>query len=384
MIDAADFFAGLDGQGLGPVFGVPCSFLQPLINYGISSPAHRYLAANNEGEAVAMAAGAHLAGQKPVVMFQNSGLGNAVNPFTSLTHPFRLPLLVITTLRGEPGIGDEPQHELMGKITTDLLRTTGIACAPFPEEKQEIEPCLRAAGSVMSRRGLPFALILKKGAVEPYPLEEPGQAEPPAFREGRVAPGEPAEQPAAASRAEAIALIAEALPAEAALLATTGHIGRELFFTRERPGNLYLVGSMGCAASVALGVALFCPRRPVVVLDGDGAALMRLEALVSVGHYHPPNLVHVILDNGMHESTGGQASLAGTVRFAPIAAACGYADAVSVASLPALSRELARCLAEEGPQLIHVRVRPGHDPKLGRPTLAPTEVKARFMAFLAG
>jgi phosphonopyruvate decarboxylase len=388
MITAESFLRALDGHGCGPYLGVPCSFLTPFINAAIGSPRHRYYAASNEGEAVAMAAGAYLAGRRPVVMFQNSGLGNAVNPLTSLAWPFRIPLLLITTQRGEPGLHDEPQHALMGPITEPLLRVLRVPCALFPDSDARVGPRVAEAMAQLEATGLPFAFVMRKGSVAEQPLAP--QPEP-AYREGRVLPAPEDGAPGGAaggapqlSRLAAIEAVAGAAPPRAALIATTGRIGRELFTCAERPGNLYVVGSMGCAGSIGLGIALEQPQRPVLVLDGDGAALMRLEALAGIGHYRPPRLVHVILDNRMHESTGGQASLSPTVGFARVAAACGYATATSLTGRAALEAALARALASEGPHLIHVRVQPGSAPGLGRPTLTPVQVKERFMAFLAG
>ncbi len=379
MVTAEAFLDALSARGYGPIVGVPCSFLSGLINTAMGR--RGYLAANNEGEAVAIAAGAALAGQRPVVMFQNSGLGNAVSPLTSLNFPFRIPLLLIVTHRGQPGIHDEPQHELMGQITEPLLRLQHIECAPFPAFAGDIAPCLDQAGAEMARTHLPFALVLPKGGIADAP--EPPAGGGPAPRPGERLPGADSAMPTALRRADAIATVADAAPPEAALIATTGKIGRELFTLRERAGNLYLVGSMGCAGSVGLGVALHT-RKPVVVLDGDGAALMRLEALVSIGHYRPDNLVHVVLDNGMHESTGGQPSLSNTVRLADAALACGYVTATSLVDPVALSTHLRRALATPGPHLIHQRVLPGSLEPLGRPTLGPPQVKERFMAFLRG
>jgi phosphonopyruvate decarboxylase len=381
MIAAETFLDALEAHGFGPYLGVPCSFLTPFINAAIDSPRLRYLAANNEGEAVAMAAGAYLAGRRPVVMFQNSGLGNTVNPLTSLTHPFRIPLLLITTLRGEPGLHDEPQHALMGRITEDLLRTMGVRCALFPDTDARIAPRVAEALAHLEAASLPFAFVMRRGSVAEHALAPQPQ---PAFRAGQVLPGAAPDAPPVLERMAAIAAIAAAAPPRAALVASTGRIGRDLFTCAERPGNLYVVGSMGCAASIGLGIALEQPARPVIVLDGDGAALMRLEALASIGHYRPERLLHAILDNRVHESTGGQASLAATVSFPHVAAACGYASAQSVADGAALQAALARALGSPGPHLLHVRVRPGAAPGLGRPTLSPVEVKARFMAFLAG
>ncbi len=381
MISADAFLAALDDHGRGPYLGVPCSFLTPLINHAIASAQHRYLPANNEGEAVAIAAGAFLAGAKPVVMFQNSGLGNAVSPLTSLTHTFRIPLLLVTTRRGQPGLRDEPQHALMGRITEPLLRTMGVPCAVFPDSEAQLAPRVRAAEAWMEAAALPYAFIMPKGSVaDSGAAPPPGPVQPPA---GRVVPGAGRSEPPLLSRRDAIAALAAAGSARTAVIAGTGRIGRELFACAEGPRNFYVVGSMGCAGSIGLGVALQQPQRPVMVLDGDGAALMRLEACVSIGHYAPPGMVHAVLDNGMHESTGGQASLAGSVDLPAVAVACGYATAERVVTEAALGSALRRAQSTPGPHLLHVRVRPGSEPGLGRPTLTPEQVKQRFMAFLA-
>lgn len=381
MIAANKFLDCLTERGFGPYFGVPCSFLKPFINYVIGSPELEYLAANNEGEAIAIAAGVYLAGQKPVVMFQNSGLGNTINPITSLLHTFRIPLLLITTWRGEPGLKEEPQHKLMGEITETLLRVVQIECEIFPERSSQILPIIDRAIARMQNDSLPYALIMKAGSVAPYELHtQPAMV----FQHGELLRDAEDLVMPRMTRRDAIAQVAGSLPASAALIATTGKTSRELFYCCDRPGNLYVVGSMGCASSLGLGVALYQPSRKIIVLDGDGAALMRLESMVSIGHYRPENMTHVILDNRVHDSTGGQLTLADTVRFEEIALACGYATAISLVTPEDFSHAVNRCLATKGPHLIHIRVLAGSDPSLGRPTLTPVEVKERFMAFLIG
>ena len=166
-------------------------------------------------------------------------------------------------------------------------------------------------------------------------------------------------------------------------MATTGKCGRELFTLADRPQHLYQVGSMGCASAMGLGVALHTPR-PVVVLDGDGAALMKLGNLATIGSRAPANLVHVVLDNGVHDSTGGQATVSPNVDFAAVALACGYASGASADSLAGFERALAATHTEPGPHLIHVRIAPGSLANLGRPTIKPPEVARRFRQFLTG
>ena len=381
MLQAAEFLRSMHQHGFGPFLGVPCSFLKPLINSVIGAGGAGYIAANNEGEAVAIASGAWLAGRKPAVMLQNSGLGNAVSPLTSLNYVFRIPLLLIVTWRGEPGTRDEPQHELMGRITRPLLDCLGIPNELFPERQDELEPRLSKAAAALESTRLPYALVVRKDAFAGFELIEQAACARPG--PGRALPPEPATG-ALMLRSDAVARIADAVAPASLLVATTGGTARELCVARDRATNLYVVGSMGCASSVALGVALDAPSRPVVVLDGDGAALMRMEAMVTIGHCRPANFVHVVLDNEVYDSTGGQRTLSSGVDFPAVAIACGYRTAASAASGEGLERLLHAAQATAGPHLIHVRIRPGSDPHLARPTLAPPEVAARFRREILG
>ncbi len=378
MVEAESFLAAARDRGFDFYTDVPCSFLTPLINRAIGDPATHYGGATSEGEAVGIAAGAWLAGRATVVMCQNSGLGNAINPLTSLNRPFRIPTLMIVTLRGEPGLGDEPQHELMGRITTRLLDDIGVPSAGFPDHEGAIAPGLDAARATMAETDLPYALVLRKGAVAEAPLDEAPPVTRPVGQHRDLSEGS-----ARPTRFAALRRVLDLVPDEAALIATTGKCGRELFTLADRPQHLYQVGSMGCAGAMGLGVALNA-RRPVVVLDGDGAALMKLGALATIGAQGPENLVHLVLDNGIHDSTGGQATVSANVDFARVALACGYRRAAACDSIEGLARALSESLAAPGPALVHLRIAPGSIEKLGRPTISPPEVARRFRAFLAG
>jgi phosphonopyruvate decarboxylase len=378
MIDASAFLDPARARGFAFYAGVPCSFLTPIINRVISDPALEYVGATSEGEAVAVAAGAWLAGRKSVVMCQNSGLGNAVNPLTSMSVPFRIPTLLVVTWRGQPGIGDEPQHELIGEITGRLLETMRIPHRPFPTAPQDVEGVLALAETEMDRSDLPFALVMAKGTVRDDGLDEkPVDPRPPGTRHDLREHG---SRPA---RVRVLERFLGLAPPGAAVVATTGKCGRELFTLADRPQHLYQVGSMGCASAMGLGVALNTPR-PVIVLDGDGAALMKLGNLATIGSRAPGNLVHVVLDNGVHDSTGGQATVSPNVDFAGIALACGYASGASADSRDGFERAFTATRDEAGPHLIHVRIAPGSLARLGRPTIKPPEVARRFRAFLAG
>jgi phosphonopyruvate decarboxylase len=376
MIKAQSFIEAARNLGFGLYTGVPCSYLQPFINYVIDSDNLRYVGAANEGDAVAIGAGAQLGGQRSVVMFQNSGLGNAVSPLTSLTFTFQIPVLLIPTLRGEPGgAPDEPQHELMGQITTELLELMRIGWEFFPTEESQVKPALERAITYMNETQRPYALLMRKGSVASVKLQS--TAEVRELTGPMVAPAVPV-----ATRREVLAAVQAGVGKEDIVIATTGYTGRELFAVDDRPNQLYMVGSMGCASTLGLGLALAQPNRGVVVLDGDGAALMRMGAMATVGYERPANLTHVLLDNGLHESTGGQATVAGSVDFCGIARSCGYPSVASIAR----ATDLTAALQADGGGLsfIHVPMLPGIPEDLPRPDITPQEVARRLQTFISG
>lgn len=377
MIEARAFVDRLREAGYSHYSGVPCSFLKPFINYVINSDSLDYVAAASEGEAVGISLGAHLAGRKTVTMCQNSGLGNMVNPLTSLNYPFRVPGILIVTWRGQPGIPDEPQHEQMGAITHRLLETLDIPWRAFPEEESEIEAAIAEAEASIEERERPFAFVMRKGSVAPHALTRQEQTDfvsqpPEIFPSGERA-----------TRTAAIESILAALSGEEVVVATTGKTGRELFTVADNDNHLYVVGGMGTASAIGLGINHARPDQPVVVLDGDGAALMKLGVFATIGRYQPEGLLHVILDNEQHDSTGGQATASSNTDFARIAAASNYRHAYSVerpGDLPAIIKTLS---TQSGPALIHLKIRPGSPGDLGRPTVKPHEVKERFMQFIS-
>jgi phosphonopyruvate decarboxylase len=379
MIEAGDFLAAAREQGIDFFTGVPCSFLTPLMNAAISDRATRYVGATSEGEAVAIAAGAWLAGRETAVMFQNSGLGNAVNPLTSLNHPFEIPTLVIATWRGEPGLKDEPQHELMGRITGDLLDLVGARRFDFPARQEDVGGALAAAMAYMRETGRPAAFVQPKGAIAPGPLDEAAREVAP--RADVLDFGDPGAS--APRRFDLLEALQDLVPTNAGVIATTGHTGRELFTLADLPRNLYCVGSMGGASAIGLGAALNSPRE-IVVLDGDGAALMKLGNIATIGAEAPRNLTHLVLDNGLHLSTGGQATVSANVDFAAIASACGYRFAARANGLAGAREALRQALGTPGPRLVHLRVSAEPVEGLGRPTVAPRDVARRFRAHLAG
>jgi phosphonopyruvate decarboxylase len=380
MISPFSFIDHLRGLGYSQYAGVPCSFFTSLINYVIGDPGLDYIGATSEGEAVGITFGAFLAGRKTVTMCQNSGLGNMVNPLTSLNYPFRVPTLLIVTWRGQPGVKDEPQHEQMGRIIHRLLETLEIPWLPFPVSEAEIAFTMAQVEASVEQRKRPFALVMQKGSVAPYALSR--RLEPESIKTD-LQEDLSAKQNERLTRTTAIELILNALAGDEAIIATTGKTGRELFTISDRPNHLYVVGGMGTASAIGFGVAHALPKQRVVVIDGDGAALMKLGALATIGFYQPPNLFHIVLDNQAHDSTGGQQTASGIVRFAAIAAGANYRSAFAV-DRPEDIREAVRLLRyRAGPSLLHVKIQPGSPAKLGRPTVAPHEVKERFSQFLS-
>jgi phosphonopyruvate decarboxylase len=394
MIEARHFVEAARERGFGWYAGVPCSYLTPFINYVLQDPSLQYVSVANEGDAVALIAGVALAGgrRRGVAMMQNSGLGNAVSPLTSLTWTFRLPQLLIVTWRAQPGVPDEPQHALMGPITLKMLETMEIPWELFPSETGAIGPALDRATAYMDETGRPYALVMQRGTVAPYALK-PGTGGATVKRSGSEVPGSSAIAPASravleplrraadarSSRRDALGeVIAHTPVASTAVLASTGFCGRELYALDDRPNQLYMVGSMGCVVPLALGLALARPDLRVIALDGDGAALMRMGAFATVGAYGPPNLQHLLLDNGVHDSTGGQATVSRHVSFAEIAAACGYASSLETDDVARIGAWLESPPAA-GPRFARLLTRAGTPDGLPRPSVTPVDVKTRLM-----
>ncbi|CAG4923214.1 phosphonopyruvate decarboxylase [Paraburkholderia saeva] len=382
MIEAAQFVEAARERGFDWYAGVPCSYLTPFINYVVQDPSLHYVSAANEGDAVALIAGVTLGaknGRRGITMMQNSGLGNAVSPLTSLTWTFRLPQLLIVTWRGQPGVPDEPQHALMGPVTPAMLDTMEIPWETFPTDAGAIGPALDRAIAHMDETGRPYALVMQKGSVAPYELK---QNAAPAARAPCIARAESkgVPQDALPSRHDALQRVIAHTPVDSTVvLASTGFCGRELYAIDDRSNQLYMVGSMGCLTPFALGLALARPDLKVVALDGDGAALMRMGVFATLGAYGPSNLTHVLLDNGAHDSTGGQATVSPAVSFAGVAAACGYASAVEGDDLALLDEVLGAARTEHGTRFVRVSIRRGTPDGLPRPTITPPDVKTRLM-----
>lgn len=379
MLSANFFINQLSKSGFSFFTGVPCSHLTSIINGVINSNKIKYVGATSEGEAVGIASGAWLAGKKSVVMIQNSGLGNTINPLTSLNYPFKIPILLITTWRGDPKITDEPQHELMGKITKKILSLSEIKNEIFPNNKKKLKKVISKINNSFKKKSLPYALIMRKDTIEKEKLKQKkifikksNNAQ--FFYKKKQLP----------TRYDILKKINENINSNIAVIATTGKTGRELFSLNDCKNYFYQVGSMGCASAISLGVSLNSKKK-IIVLDGDGALLMKMGNMTTIGLNQPKNLLHILLDNNVHDSTGQQLTNATNVNFANIALSCGYKKVYSIDNLNDFSKVFKKNLPNsiKGPSFIHIKIKKGSIENLGRPTMQPHEVASRFKNFLS-
>ena len=377
MISANFFINLLSKSGFTFFTGVPCSYLTPVINGVINSKKIKYIGATNEGESIGIASGAWLAGKKSVVMIQNSGLGNTINPLTSLNYPFKIPILLITTWRGDPKIIDEPQHKLMGKITQKILLLSKVKNEIFPTAEKNLVKIINKANNSIKKTSLPYALIMRKETIKKEKLNQKK-----IFIKKRQKAFISYKKKYIPSRYEILEKINSKINNKIAVIATTGKTGRELFTINDCENYFYQVGSMGCASAIALGVALNSKKK-IIVLDGDGALLMKMGNMSTIGANKPANLIHILLDNNVHDSTGQQLTNASTVEFANIAINCGYKKSFSIDNTKDFSKILDKSINNtSGPIFIHIKINKGSIKNLGRPTINPSKVAKRFKNFL--
>lgn len=373
MIRPEYFYNTLRGMGIDFYTGVPDSLLKDICAY-ITDHADRKnnIIAANEGGAVGLAAGYHLAtGNIPVVYMQNSGLGNTVNPLMSLTDSdvYRIPVLLVIGWRGEPGVHDEPQHVKQGKTTLPLLDAMEIRHEIMSGDEAELEKQLAGGVRYMKETGRAFALVVKKGTFGKYKLQNG------------------THNPYTMEREEAIKAVAGAMDVKDIVVSTTGKISRELFEHRTATGeghsrDFLTVGSMGHASQIALGIALNRPERNVYCFDGDGAAIMHMGGMGIVASMLPVNFYHIVFNNGAHDSVGGQPTIGFGIDLPKIAAGCGYKTVMSVATRSELDAILPTLPTLPAPLLLEIKVKKGSRDDLGRPTTTPVENKEALMSFL--
>jgi phosphonopyruvate decarboxylase len=325
-----------------------------------------------ERDAIGWAAGYYTATKKVgVVYMQNSGLGNTVNPITSLADPkvYNIPMLLLIGWRGEPGKHDEPQHMKMGEVTLPLLDVLGIRYECLPPEAESAEKVLAQAKKYIYETNGIYALVIKEGSIEEYEKMNKFSSNYEMTRE------------------DAIKAVTDSLPNECAIISTTGKASRELFEYREEKktghqNDFLMVGSMGLAACFGAEIALHQPKKRVYIFDGDGAVMMSSGTLSTIGYYAPKNLNHIIFDNETYESTGGQPTNSKSVDFEKLALANGYKRAKTVMTRDGLVRAIAEQSYLEGPQMLIVKVKNGSRKNLGRPTTTPIQNLTAFMDFL--
>lgn len=371
MIEPKFFYDLLQKHGTGFFAGVPDSLLKNFCAYITDTADEKdHFIAANEGSACGLAAGYHLAtGKIPLVYMQNSGIGNAVNPLLSLIDPdvYEIPLVLVIGWRGEPGIHDEPQHKKQGKVTCELLDAMGIPYAVMAENEAELAVQIETCYSTIRDKKTPFAFVVRKDTFAPYTLVKNEKVE------------------AEMTREEAIEAVMLASGERDMFVSTTGMASRELYELRVKHGmghekDFLTVGSMGHASQIALAIALNKPGRRVTCLDGDGAVIMQMGGLTAIGTRKPSNYRHIVINNGAHDSVGGQPTVALKIDIPAIAKASGYAEAVTVRTKAELSAALA--IKADGPVLVEIRVKKGARKDLGRPKESPTENKIALMEFI--
>ena len=337
-LHASDFAQVLKERNYRFFAGVPCSYFKHAIDELANDPTLTYVAAANEGAALALCAGAATAGTKAACILQNSGFGNLVNPLTSLSQIYRIPTLILISLRAYPDwTKDEPQHRVMGQVLTGLLDVLQVPFWTIPREPIAFATTLAEADRVVEA-GDVAALLIQKDTVA-----------------GENRPTPASDHPL--SRMEAIRIIAEAVPPDAVVVSTTGMISRELFAASDRPQNFYMQGSMGHAMAMGLGLALAAPRAtPLVVLDGDGAALMHMGSMATIAKHAPRRFLHVVLDNEAYGTTGNQMTASTVARLEAVAAACGYTRVGRCEDAAGLRTLICELRATNGPTCLLVKV----------------------------
>lgn len=376
---APDRFVGhLRELGVEMFVGVPDSLLKAFSQYVMEAlPRESHVITANEGAAVGFAAGHYLGTGKPALVYlQNSGIGNAVNPLMSLADAevYGVPMILMIGWRGQPGIKDEPQHVKQGRVMTSMIESMELPYRVLPKDTTEAEAAMAAAVDTAQRARTPYLVLIEKGTFDKVPST------------ASYGLSDAAQLP---SREDALGVVTKMLPDDGAIVSTTGMLSRELFelrvaASRDGARDFLTVGGMGHAAAIALGLATSGPTAPEVwCLDGDGAVLMHTGSLATIGDHGGANYHHVVFNNGVHDSVGGQPTSISNVDLPTLARSVGYTWTGSVDSVEAIAGAITSMRAASGPSLLELRVRPGARSDLGRPTRTPRESIDRFMSAVA-
>ena len=373
MIKPQKFYDSLNHNGVDLYTGVPDSLLKDICPY-ISDNAQpeKHIISANEGGAIALAIGYHLATSKtPLVYMQNSGFGNTINPLLSLADPkvYSIPMLLVIGWRGEPGVKDEPQHLKQGDVSETLLKILDIPYAVISDKTPNIDKVISDAAKHAKDNNEPYAILVRKGTFEAYSLKIKTKTYFDLNRE------------------EAIIKTTELLSESDIIVATTGKTSRELFEFRKRNNqghqrDFLTVGGMGHSNQIALGIALAKPNKTVYCFDGDGAALMHTGSLGIIGDLNLDNFKHIIFNNGAHDSVGGQPTIGFNISFGNIAKSFNYTKIFKIEKLKDFDQIFIDFQKEKGPCLLEVLVNKGARKDLGRPTITPKENKLNFMSFI--
>ena len=375
MISPKYFYDSLIANGTDFFAGVPDSLLKNFCAYITdSAPADKHIISANEGSATALATGYHFAtGKIPLIYMQNSGEGNMINPLLSIVDPdvYSVPMMIVIGWRGEPGVHDEPQHIKQGKVTCDLLDAMKIPYSILGADNCNkcLDKALAKAYEYIKANNAPYALVIKKGTFEDYALQNNTTVE------------------ADMSREEAIEKIMLSAPETAAFVSTTGMASRELYELRDKHGqghsrDFLTVGGMGHASQIALSIAMQKKDRLIYCIDGDGASIMQMGGMATIGTRNPSNMVHIVLNNGAHDSVGGQPTVGRQIDLCGIAKACGYGNVVKASTKEELDAILKDKNTFDKLTFIEVLVRKGARKDLGRPKTTPQENKKAMMEFL--
>lgn len=373
MIRPEYFIEKLRENGIDCFTGVPDSLLKNICAYITDhcDTRHNIITAN-EGAAVGLAAGHYLATGKPACVYmQNSGEGNIINPLASLTDPevYNIPVLLLIGWRGRPGVHDEPQHVKQGKVTTGLLNTMGVNFDVLSKDEEKADKQIAKAIEALKRKEV-YALVIEKDTFDTYTLQN--------VEKNNLT----------MSREDAIQTVAASLGEKDCIVSTTGMISRELFEyrTQKKQGHerdFLTVGSMGHASQIALGIAMEKPDRRIWCFDGDGATIMHMGSMAIVASKQPKNYVHVVFNNGAHDSVGGQPTVGLNIDLPRIARAVGYPHTFSVSTKEDLQDILTDIKKSDGLIFLEVKVKKGNRKELGRPTTTPIENKEALMDFLS-
>ncbi|WNH13978.1 phosphonopyruvate decarboxylase [Thalassobellus suaedae] len=373
MINTSNFYKALTSRGVDFFTGVPDSLLKDICAYiSDNAPQERHIISANEGASIGLAVGSYLAsGKLPLVYMQNSGFGNTVNPILSIADDdvYGIPMLLLIGWRGEPGIKDEPQHVKQGKVSEELLKAMDISYQ-IVDANCDIDTVLDKAIEITSNNKKPYALLVRKNTFEKYKLQNDKESSFELNREG------------------AVKLIIGQLKKDDIVISTTGKTSREVFEYREalnqsHEKDFLTVGAMGHTSSIAMGIAIEKKNRNVFCIDGDGSVLMHMGSLTINGMMKGvENFKHIVINNGAHDSVGGQPTVAFDIDFTQIARASGYTLVDTACEVNEIKEKFKAMIEHKGRAFLEIKVNKGARENLGRPTKTPVENKIAFQQFL--